>query len=300
MVRAAFLLRMLRQRFIGQNRDCPYCAQGNTLVIGTKRFVLQLRRCADCRLMFRWPKDKVEANRSFYQNRYRERIVTDVPNAASVEKANPSTFLTPETTLGPKIDLLRMLLPRGRVLDFGCSWGYGTFQLSSAGYDAFGFEISEPRARFGRMHLGLTVMSDEAELDRLAGSFDAVFASHVLEHIATPAVAFDWIAKMLKPGGVLLAFVPNCGGEEARRLGARWGPMCCEKHPLAFDADFFAGALPNHGFRTATIFSNHCSAENLNAMLQGTARRENLRGEELVIVARRSLLQDDVVVNCAG
>jgi hypothetical protein len=60
---------------------------------------------------------------------------------------------------------------------------------------------------------------------------------------------------MLAPRGALLIFVPNCGGTSARRQGVYWGPMCCEKHPLAFDAEFFRRSLPDHGFRLA-IFSD--------------------------------------------
>ena len=284
MGRLAFLLRVVGQRIGGQDVDCPYCGQSDTHVIGTKRLVLQLRRCAGCHLMFRWPKDTSEFNRRFYQRQYREGITTDVPDKAPLENLKASMFSGTEKALAEKIALLKILVPHGRVLDFGCSWGYGTLQLAAAGYDAVGFEISEPRAEFGRVNMGLTMISTEAELDKCAESFDAVFASHVLEHVPAPAAVFDRIASLLKPDGLLLAFVPNCGGDEARRLGVEWGPMCCEKHPLAFDAAFLEGALAKHGLRAIT-FSDPYAPQDLIACWDRLATPRNLHGAELMVVA---------------
>ena len=62
------------------------------------------------------------------------------------------------------IGVLQFLRPGGRVLDFGCSWGYGTYQLRQAGFDAVGFEVSRPRAKFGREKLGLNIIDSFDEL----------------------------------------------------------------------------------------------------------------------------------------
>ena len=40
-------------------------------------------------------------------------------------------------------------------------------------------------------------------------SFDLVFADNVLEHLETPQVVFDEVARVLKPGGVFLGKTPN-------------------------------------------------------------------------------------------
>lgn len=104
-----------------------------------------------------------------------------MPDRKSLEKFKTSTFRGTEKDISDKIAVLKALMPRGRVLDYGCSWGYGTFQLIAADYDAIGFEISQPRAAFGRARLGVKIISGKSALDGLAQSFDAVFASPVLE-----------------------------------------------------------------------------------------------------------------------
>lgn len=295
----SFLERMLCYRLTRQDTRCPYCNKSNTTIIGKKHFVLQLRKCADCALMFRWPKDTPGFNHFFYQDQYRENVVTELPDEASLAVMKESIFRGADKDIIDKIDILKQLVSGGRVMDYGCSWGYGTFQLVAAGYEAIGFEISRPRAAFGRTRLGVEILSSEAQLDGLAGSFDAVFASHVLEHLPAPSVVFNRLARLLKPNGWLLGFVPNCGGDDARRLGVNWGPMCCEKHPLALDAEFLTRALTKHGFRVS-VFSNPYDLDVTYEALLQSRRVHNLKGEELMICARKIRGHNDADVSAEG
>ena len=258
--------------------------------------MLQLRKCAGCGLMFRWPKDTAGFNQFFYQAQYREAAVTELPDEVSLKVMKESIFRGTERDIADKIAILKRLVSGGRAMGYGCSWGYGTFQLVAAGYEAIGFEISQPRATFGRTRLGVEILSSEAVLDGLAGSFDAVYASHVLEHLPAPAAVFDRIASLLKPNGWLLGFVPNCGGDDARRLGVNWGPMCCGKHPLALDAEFLDRALTRHGFQVAA-FSNPYNSDIIHEMRESSRRARNLRGEELMICARRITGQNHAAVS---
>ncbi len=287
MRRVAFFLRVIGARIARQDTNCPYCGNSETWVIGKKRIVLQLRRCDSCGLMYRWPKDTTRFNRRFYQRRYCQGVTTDMPDGELLEKLKTSIFHGTEKDISNRIDVLKALMPRGHVLDYGCSWGYGTFQLIAAGYEAVGFEISDARAEFGRLRLGVTVISDEGALEQFSGSFDAVFAAHVLEHLPAPSAAFDRLAGLLKPNGLLLAFVPNCGGEEAGRRGVDWGPMCCEKHPLALDAVFLERALPRHGFKCAFFSSPYDSKIIARNLSHPGATAQYLRGDELMVVARK-------------
>jgi len=286
MASIGFLLRVLRQRLIGQERSCPYCRCANAILVGRKKIVLELQRCDACGLMYRWPKDTVRFNHRFYQWRYRQGMTTGMPDRESLEKCKKTMFRGTEQDFADKIAVLKSLMPWGRVLDYGCSWGYGTLQLVAAGYDAFGFEISQPRAAFGRARLGVKIISSEIALDGFAQSFDAVFASHVLEHLPAPSAVFDRLAKLLKPNGLLLAFVPNCDGDEARRLGVNWGPMCCEKHPLALDPQFLERILPRHGFQVST-FSNPYAFDSIKDALNHPGATRDLHGDELMICARK-------------
>ncbi len=200
--------------------------------------------------MFRWPKDAIGFNKEFYQNKYRQKgLATDRPDLKLLDNLKKTNFRASEIDFSEKIAILKELVAHGKVLDFGCSWGYSLYQFKMAGYDAIGFEISKPRAEFGRNYLDVTIIYEYSDLDNIySSSFDIIFSSHVLEHLPTLKGVFERFSFLLKPKGILLLFVPNCGGENARRFGARWGPMICEKHPLALDRMFFETVLPKHGF----------------------------------------------------
>jgi 2-polyprenyl-3-methyl-5-hydroxy-6-metoxy-1,4-benzoquinol methylase len=275
--------RMVASRLAWAEGSCPYCQSAETRVLGRKHLLLHLRRCARCGLMFRWPKDTVEDNRRFYQASYRQSLVDEAARASEDSTGMNGLLHHQLLNLGPRIALLRALIPAGRVLDYGSSWGYGTYQLKAAGYDAVGFEISRPRAQLARRRFGVSAISETAALESHAGSFDAVFASHVLEHLPSLKGIFERFARLLKPGGVLLIFVPNGGGRNARALGVRWGPMCCEEHPLAFDAEFFVRNLPAYGFEVRCL-SDPYSPQLLRNRLR-TAQSSPGDGDELVICA---------------
>lgn len=178
-----------------------------------------------------------------------------------------------------RLAILRGLRAHGRILDYGASWGYGVYQFRAAGYDASGFEISEPRAAFGRGNLGVTIETASGAFPD--GSFDIIHTSHVLEHIPDLHLPFTEFSRLLKADGILVVFVPNAGGKFACEQGVKWGPLINEKHVLALTADFFARGLPEFGFEPLFASSPYSEpARPLSAELA-------LEGEELLVVARR-------------
>jgi 2-polyprenyl-3-methyl-5-hydroxy-6-metoxy-1,4-benzoquinol methylase len=285
MGRPAFALRVMGAYLRRADKDCPYCGNPRTDLIGFRRLIVQLRKCSACKLMFRWPKDSISFNRRFYQSTYRqEGLTTDLPDLGTIKQLRDSKFVGSEKDYRDKIAILKALLPRGRVLDFGSSWGYTIVQLEAAGLETIGFEISKPRADFGREHLGVTILSDYESLDGLGlGAFDAIFSSHVLEHLPNLNGVFDRLRLLLRPGGLLLVFVPNCGGDNAKRLGAKWGPMIFEKHAMAFDCAFFEHALPKHGFSVTTFSEPYNPSLIARRVSEGGGG--DTRGDELCVCA---------------
>jgi 2-polyprenyl-3-methyl-5-hydroxy-6-metoxy-1,4-benzoquinol methylase len=167
-----------------------------------------------------------------------------------------------------------------RVLDYGASWGYGVWQFQKAGFDAVGFEVGFSRAEYGRRNLGVRIETTTSVF--AANSFDMIHTAHILEHVADLKSAFLDFHRLLKPGGKLVIFVPNAGGQSAQTLGTRWGPMVGEKHVNALTAEFFAHNLPVHDL-TPRFGNSPCDTP-LRAMGDSPA----LNGEELLVVAERN------------
>jgi SAM-dependent methyltransferase len=232
--------------------------------------------------MFRYPKDEPGSAYSFYEGGYDEGMTTDLPDAGRLAAWLATSFAGTEKDLSLKVTLAGRLSTGRRVLDYGCSWGYGVLQFSRAGFDAIGYEVAGSRARFGRQHLGVPILSSSNELRALPdASFDIIFANHVLEHLHAPRIAFEDWRRLLAPNGVLLIFVPNAGGDSAKKLGTRWGPMIGEKHPLAVDASFLVRALGEYG-----LFPSFATSPYSEDALQFEANPDALPGDELLAVAR--------------
>lgn len=274
--RSSFAWRCIAKRLRRQDTDCPFCDTPDTEFVARKNWLLQLRRCSRCGLMFRWPKESSEENERFYQRHYRDHSITDPPAGGACSSLDFSD--DDGLGYGSTIALLKSMAPHGRLLDYGASWGYHVAQFKEQGYDAVGFEISEERAEIGRRRLGVTIVSDTSNL--IDCSFDIIHCSHVLEHIPDLRPPFLEFNRLLRPGGLLLAFAPNANGTSARRDGARWPPMINQHHVLALTAEFFARNLPRYGFATLLFATSPFTCP---APLE---QAPQLDGGELMIVGR--------------
>jgi SAM-dependent methyltransferase len=281
-----FLRRMMRHRLSGRRAACPYCGGTGLRRVARKRLVLDVFECGACLLQFRWPMETEEEFRRFYQSEYLEGAITDLPSAERLAEMSRKGFEGTSLDLSSKIELLRVLEPRGRVLDYGCSWGYGVFQLRAAGYDAAGFEISLPRAGYARQWLGGGVLDDPTALEgTAAGSFDVVFSNHVVEHLRELRRAFDLFSRLLRPRGLLFAVLPNFSGREARN--GRFLNWIGEAHPIAPMGDFFLRNLPNHRFRDAHCFSGPFTQAVARTVAAGEFGSLDSDGDELLVLARK-------------
>lgn len=286
MSRLSFATRILLN--YGSDKSCPFCHSEQTDLVARKNLILQLRRCQACHLMFRWPKEAPGFSEKFYQDSYQEvGHTTELPDPDTLKSFIVNNFAGSPKDFADQIAVLKAFLPQGRVLDFGCSWGYGIYQLKQAGYDAFGFEISRPRAELGRRQLGVEILDKLEDLEHIPShSVDGIFASHVLEHLLSLKEIFELFARILKPGGVVFIMVPNSGGEKARNLGVRWPSMINEKHTLALEGEFFEKNMAGFGFKVRA-FSDRCKVEDLRGAVD-TNGPLSLDGEELRVIGLKS------------
>ena len=248
-----------------------------------KLLLVDVLQCAQCGLMFRYPKNSVAENRAYYQQQYdsfEQGIVTTLPAPDEARAMAGRGFAGTPWHSPQHVAILQKVKPVGRMLDYGCSWGYFIVQARQAGYEASGFEISRSRAQFGRSVLQVECSDDPAMLaTRVPESLDIVYTSHVLEHLPDLRTIFAYFARSLKPDGVLLIFVPNCGGSNAKALGPRWGPFVNEAHTISFDASFFERNLPEHGFSVT------CTSDPYDGFLSRGALHTT--GDELMFLARK-------------
>jgi SAM-dependent methyltransferase len=146
--------------------------------------------------------------------------------------------------------LSRAGISGGTVLDFGAGYGAFAGEMQRRGFRMQGLELAdEERALANRA--GIPTVRDVSELTQ--GSFDAVIARHVVEHVPEPLVTLRAIRDLLKPGGVLLMAVPNFGSIAARLLRRGWEWFGPPAHLWYFDRKGLGSLAARAGLRQVFV-----------------------------------------------
>ena len=159
-----------------------------------------------------------------------------------------------------RLRMLRPYLrPGARLLDVGAGRGRFVASARGAGYCARGIEPS-PRGVEAALRDGVGLHRagwEDAEVE--PESLDAVIFWHVLEHLDDPAAAAARAATWLRPGGVLLAGVPNLDSWQARIGGDRWYHLDVPRHRVHFTPRGLEAMLRRAGLEP--LSTHHLLAE---------------------------------------
>ncbi|MFZ4518967.1 MAG: class I SAM-dependent methyltransferase [Microthrixaceae bacterium] len=116
--------------------------------------------------------------------------------------------------------------PDGVVLEGGVSSGYFARVLTAAGRTVDGVELDPAEAEVAaavcrRVHVGDLGTVGPADL---AGPYDALVFGDTLEHLVDPSATLRRLTGALRPGGVVVASIPNVAeaGNRLRLLRGRW------------------------------------------------------------------------------
>jgi len=99
----------------------------------------------------------------------------------------------------------------GRVLENGCGVGMYLQHMAPHAGSIIGLEYDLDRAREAHVHAPQLVNGASEELPFITGSFDVILSHEVLEHVRDDRRAVEEMVRVLKPGGVIMLFVPNLG-----------------------------------------------------------------------------------------
>lgn len=249
MSKFSYLTRTLLNYF--QPRQCPYCGNKSFETVQSKYFISWLLRCTRCNLLHRHPKDSKEFLDKFYQSDYKVNVqmMTDLPDEKKLAGLKAGNFAELTDYLPYVLAVTHKQPQEIKLVDYGCSWGYNVFKLKTNGVQAEGFEISKPRAAFGRENLNIQLTSNEEEI---SSGHDVFFSSHVIEHLSDIGALVNLSKSRLKPDGIFMAFCPNGSDEFRARKPSLFKTTWGELHPNYLDVKFASYLFRNHPYMILT------------------------------------------------
>ena len=135
------------------------------------------------------------------------------------------------------------------MLDVGCGSGEALEVAAQRGWTGIGVELVEASAKRARDR-GLDVRTGSLDtVDLPRSEFDAVVASHVLEHVSQPVQFVEALARHVRPGGVVAVEVPNWNTWTRRSSGAEWDQLCPLEHTVQFTPLTLRGTMRRAGLR---------------------------------------------------
>ena len=101
------------------------------------------------------------------------------------------------------------LAPPAAVLDVGCGWGVSLQALEAAGYRAVGLDVSREILELidhpQRRLIEADLSQDPPKTDSL---YDGILILDVLEHLDDARGALSRVARLVRPGAIIIASVP--------------------------------------------------------------------------------------------
>jgi len=153
-----------------------------------------------------------------------------------------------------KLDLLAGLpLPGPRLLDVGAGTGAFVAAAAAAGYEAEGQDLAPAVAAAARRDFDVHVHG--VPVRELEGVYDLVTVWDTLEHVTDPPGLLRDVARLLVPGGHLVALSPHADGLSGRILKGRWWVFGPADHLVMFSVAALTQAIELAGLKAGRVFT---------------------------------------------
>lgn len=194
--------------------------------------------------------------------------------------------------------------PGARLLEIGCGSGAMLSRMQELGWEVEGIE-TDPQAVESAKAAGLHVRLGELGAQAYPDScFDAVYMSHVIEHVHDPVELFAECCRLMKPGGTLVVLTPNTESLGHRRFGESWRGIEPPRHLHLFNRICMRRTVERAGYTVARLCTLAKSADYILSMSAKIARarssgqrvedrKQTIEGVMYQIGERLALLRDD-------
>ncbi len=144
----------------------------------------------------------------------------------------------------------------GQLLEVGFGSARALRVLTELGWNAIGLEQDQTAVALAIERGGQAIRGSVSDSIHERESFDAVVASHVIEHLLDIHKFFRDVHRLLKPKGVVSFYTPNIESHSHAHFKSNWFPLDPPRHICLFTARALRSLLANHGFSDINITSS--------------------------------------------
>ena len=204
--------------------------------------LFHMHECRGCGVLYQHPRPTPDAMEAFYPPEYQ-------PYTPKLGAESWLRRLDRRYGLRKRCRAVTRHVPRGRLLDVGCATGDFLDEMRRIpGWSVVGIEPGAAAARYARLQQGLDVVEGTLNDSPFADqSFDAVTVWDVLEHVYDPRVVIRSLARLLRPGGVLVINYHNLRAIDRRLFDRFWCGYELPRHLYLFSDRLLGDLLAEHG-----------------------------------------------------
>jgi len=223
---------------------------GNDKLLGiTGQF--QIKKCQQCGVYLLSPKISTEEMQKYYPEEY-------ICYLEAIED-DPSVFsrLDRKIALNKRCKQINKRVDKpGKILDIGCATGIFLDGMKKLGWEVAGIEPNEKAADYARKRFNIDVFTGYLhEVNLRDESFDVITLWDVLEHVPDPNEFINNVYKLLKPGGLIIASLPNANAWERYLFREYWVGWEIPRHYRSHTPDTITKFLKRYSFKNIKIFS---------------------------------------------
>lgn len=151
-------------------------------------------------------------------------------------------------------------IKHGKLLELGVGSGETLEKFVNWGWDAEGLDF-DARAVKVCKKTGLRVKQGDIFSQNFDdGAFDAIFSSHVLEHVPDPLALMKESIRILKEGSVFVAVTPNGDSALHRLFKSNWRGLEPPRHLNIFTVNALTSLAKDAGFTRVKVMTSNFSA----------------------------------------
>ena len=265
---------------------CPACGKLATAMV-LPHPACQILRCTDCNIALTIPKSFITTS-SYDSN-------PDL--AAGYERGEADGFRYSNLIL----DSLGHYVPKGKLLDVGCSIGTLVHAAQHRGYESQGIDLDGNAIGHGVAKGRPIAKSSVGEWP--VSDYDALVLQHTLEHVPEPVAFLKQCVARLESGGVVIASVPCYCGLLPKLFGHRWYGWQLNQHYFHYSKSGLRKVFELSGLTVLRAFTNSMDHSirpgNIHGIKQWIltvaafvlARVGSLlgRGDQLMVIGRKTI-----------